>query len=147
VIWDSRFGQVSDPTRNNSFGLFTRELNTADPFVVIHTSLLRQYGYAPPFLSEGWAGYLSFAYYDMKKIIKENRNVPITKLLNTYDYLTADPTLADRTASTFVKYLIDQYGFEKFRDLYKESHDLNLAGKFEEVYAKTAADIELGWLT
>ena len=147
VIWDSRFGQVSDPTRNNSFGLFTRELNTADPFVVIHTSLLRQYGYAPPFLSEGWAGYLSFAYYDMKKIIKENQNVPITKLLNTYDYLTADPTLADRTASTFVKYLIDQYGFEKFRDLYKESHDLNLAEKFEEVYAKTVADIELGWLT
>lgn len=147
VIWDSRFGQISDPTRNNSFGLFTRELNTADPFVIIHTSLLRQYGYAPPFLSEGWAGYLSFAYYDMKKIIKENQNVPITKLLNTYDYLNASPTLADRTASTFVKYLIDNYGFDKFRDLYEESHDLNLAEKFEEVYTKTAADVELEWLT
>ncbi len=147
VIWDSRFGQVADPTRNNSFGLYARGLNSADPFVVIHTSILRQFGYAPPFLSEGWAGYLSFALYDMKKIVKENKNVPITKLLNTSDYLQAPPTLADRTASTFVKFLIDQYGYDKFRKLYKESHDLNLADKFTEIYGKIAADIELEWLT
>ena len=125
VIWDSRFGQMSDPTRNNSFGLFTRGLNSADPFVVLHTSILRQFGYAPPFLSEGWAGYLSFAFYDMKNIVKENKNVPVTYLLNTYNYLQASPTLADRTASSFVKFLIDQYGFDKFRKLYEISDDLN----------------------
>jgi len=147
VIWDSRFGQVADPTRNNSFGLFARGLNSADPFVVIHTSLLRQYGYAPPFLSEGWAGYLSFAFYDMKKIVKENKNIPVTKLLSTHDYLQAPPTLADRTASTFVKFLIDQYGFDLFRKLYEGSHDLNMPVKFTEVYGKTTADIELEWLT
>lgn len=147
VIWDSRFGQISDPTRNNSFGLFTSGLNSADPFVVLHTSILRQYGYSPPFLSEGWAGYLSFAYYDMKNIIKENKNVPVTNLLNTNNYLQAPPTLADRTASTFVKFLIDQYGFDKFRNLYEISNDLNLPDKFTEVYGKTPADIELQWLT
>ena len=145
VIWDMRFGQMIDPTRNTSYVLYSQNTNSADPFVVMQTAILRQFGYSPPFLTEGVAGYLSFALYDMKKILAEGKAVPLGDLLDTYVYFQTAPTIADRTSSTFVKFLIDTYGIDKFQQLYKIADDLNLALQIEEVYDQPVDSLEQQW--
>jgi hypothetical protein len=147
VIWDRRFGMAIDPTRSSAYAVFTMAQNTADPFVITHAALLRNYGYAPPFLSEGLANYPSFALLDMKEIVQQERAVRLTELLDTYRYLESDPVLSDRTSATFVAFLVNQYGLARFKKLYKAAHDLNLATKTEEVYNLSIGELESLWLT
>ncbi|MFQ6008011.1 MAG: tetratricopeptide repeat protein [Candidatus Zixiibacteriota bacterium] len=145
VLWDDRFGMAVDPTSRTTYAVFNKQVNSADPFLVIHTALLRTFGYAPPFLSEGWAGYTSFAVFDMKKLLQEDRVPPLSQLLNTYQYFQTDAQVADRVAATFVKYLIDQYSITRFKTLYDSTDDLNLLDKIEKVYGKGIDVLESEW--
>ena len=146
VIWDKRFGMMVDPTRSAAFAIYNKEINTADPFLVLHASVYRNYGYAPAFISEGLASYLSYAAFEMRKIIQDGRNMPLDSLLQTYVYYESDPAVADRTSATFVKYLIDQYEFDKLLQVYRESNDLNLKQTIEDVYGKPIGELEQEWL-
>ena len=147
VIWDNRFSMVTDPIRSNLYAIYARDFNSAYPFLILHASLLRNYGYAPPFLSEGLAGYMSFANYDMKKLLASGTKVSLDNLLDTYDYLTADPTVSDRVAATFVKYLIDQYKIDDFLKVYHKADDLTIRQSLQEVYGKSVAQLEKEWRT
>ena len=146
VIWDKRFGMMVDPTRSAAFAIYNKEVNTADPFLVLHASVYRNYGYAPAFITEGLASYLSYAAFEMRKIVQDGRNIPIDSLLNTYVYFQADPTVADRTSATFVKYLVDQYKFDKLLQVYRQANDLNLQQTIEDVYGKPVGELEQEWL-
>lgn len=146
VIWDDRFGMMVDPTRNTVFAVYNKDFNSADPFLVLQASVFKNYGYAPPFLSEGLAGFLSLAEYQMKEMVAQNRNVPLDSLLDTYAYLALDPAIADLTAASLAKYLINQYYADKYLTMYKKAHDLNLRQVMTEVYGKSIAEIEAEWL-
>jgi len=147
VIWDKRFGMAVDPTRTTAHAIFNHSLNAADPFVLAHTAVLRNYGYAPPFLSEGLANYLSFALFDMKEIMAEGRDVPLEQLLDTYKYYTADPYVSDRTAATFVMFLVNEFGWTVFRQLYEAAHDLNLREQLEQQYGRSMGELAQDWRT
>lgn len=146
VIWDFRFGTAIDPTRNNGYTLYHTGLNTSDPFVLISTAILRSYGYAPKFLTDGWAGYYSMALHKMKLIKQDNKNLPLATLLTTHDYLNAKPDIAEASAATFVRYLIDQYDYSNFRNLFESTDDLNLLTQIEQVYGKNIDVLEQEWL-
>jgi tetratricopeptide (TPR) repeat protein len=146
VIWDKRFGTAFDPARNNCYTLYATGLNTTDPFVMIHSAVLRSYGYAPPFLSEGFANYFSLAIHNMKKIKKAGRHLPLADLLNTKTYLNSDATMADVSSATFVRYLIDTYSADVFKKLYAAADDLNIKAKIESTYSKSIAALEREWL-
>ncbi|RKX25462.1 MAG: hypothetical protein DRP45_05880 [Candidatus Zixiibacteriota bacterium] len=146
IIWDKRFGMMVDPTRSTAFAIYSKSFNSAHPFLAHNAAILRNYGYAPPFLAEGFSNYLSFAVYEMKMLIRDGRTVPLDSLLDTYNYLEADPVLADRMSATFVRYLIEQYKFDQFQKLYTNAHDLNLRKAIEEVYNKSIAELESEWL-
>ena len=145
VIWDRRFGMMVDPTRSNAFVLFGKEINSVDPFVLLQASIFRNYGYAPPFLSEGFANYLSFVNYDMKKIVANGNPPPLETMMNTFDYLEADPYLADRMAGSFVRFLINQYKIDVFLKLYRRADDLNLKESIEQTYDKKLPELEKDW--
>jgi len=145
VIWDRRFGMMVDPTRSNAFVLFGKDINSVDPFVLLQASIFRNYGYAPPFLSEGFANYLSFVNYDMKKIVANDNPPPLETLMNTFDYLKADPYLADRMAGSFVRFLINQYKIDIFLKLYRGADDLNLKESIEQTYEKKLPELEKDW--
>ncbi|MDH3890722.1 MAG: hypothetical protein OEV49_06525 [candidate division Zixibacteria bacterium] len=147
VIWDKRFATAVDPTRTTAHAIFTHALNSADPFVLAHTVVLRNYGYAPPFLSEGLANYLSLALFDMKEIVAQKKNLPLDDFLDTYQYYTADPYLADRTGATFVMFLVNQYGFPRFKQLYEAADDLNLRRQIERHYDASIIELENQWRT
>ena len=147
VIWDTRFGTMVDPTRNATFALLNKNVNTADPYLLMHVSVLRNYGYAPPVLVEGFAGYISLASYDMKQILKDGKQVPLDSFMRSYTFYRTDPRVADAEASTFARYLIDRYKADKFIAAYRQANDLNLKATLEAAYGKTLADLEKEWLT
>jgi tetratricopeptide (TPR) repeat protein len=146
VNWDQRFGTSADPTRSTSYCLLSKRLNTLDPFVIAHPAILRNFGYAPIFVTEGLANFLSFSAFDMKKIVAAGKTVPIRQLLNTYYYYNADAHTADRSSASFVRYLVRQYNFDKLKTVYDRADDLNLGGTIEEVYAKSIEELESEWL-
>jgi Flp pilus assembly protein TadD len=147
VLWDKRFGTVVDPTRSSAYTIYHKDINTTHPFVVLYASLLKNYGYSPPFLAEGFAGYLSDAPLVIKKLRDAGKLLPLDSLLDTYAYLQADPEVADRMAATFVRYLIEQYRADKFLDTYRTAHDLNIRETLTEHYGTSVAELEQEWLT
>jgi Flp pilus assembly protein TadD len=146
VIWDDRFGMMVDPTRNTAFALYSTSYNAADPYLMMYISLARHYGYAPQFLMEGFAGYLSLANFDMKEIVAQKNNVPLASLLSTRTYLTTEPQIADRMSASFVRFLIDQEKIDQFLRLYRAADDLNLLATMEQTYGATIAQLEAQWL-
>ena len=145
VIWDKRFGMSVDPTRNNAFAIYDKNFNSADPFIVTYTSVLRNFGYSPAFISEGLANYFSFSLHDMKQILKEDSAFSLQPMLETYTYFTTNPVTADRTSTSFVKFLINTYNLDHLLKLYKAADDLNLRDKIEEIYEKPFTQLEAEW--
>ncbi len=146
VIWDKRFGTSVDPTRSTAFAVYNKDFITVDPFIINYTAALKTYGYSSPFLSEGLANYFSFAIFDMKKILKEKKNLPLKGMLETYAYYQTDAQITDKTSATFVRFLIDTYSLHNFLELYKKADDINLATTLEDTYKKSVAELEQEWL-
>jgi tetratricopeptide (TPR) repeat protein len=146
VIWDDRFAMMIDPVRSTMFAVYAKEFNSVYPFLIAQAAVYHNYGYAPPFLADGFANYSSFAIYDMKKLKAEGGLIPLDSLLDTYAYYQTDPHLSDRMSATFVRYLVDQYRLATFLDLYRKSDDLNLRTQIEETYGKKINQLEAEWL-
>jgi tetratricopeptide (TPR) repeat protein len=149
VIWDERFGQVIDPTRNAAYVLFSTRTNTADPFVLMALAAYRQYGYAPAFLVDGFANIGSAALDDLKSAASANQGISVASLLDSYAYLSSDPRKSDMVSAGFVKYLISRYSLDRFLSLYSAADDLNLRASIESTYGKSIGDLDRefsGWV-
>ncbi|MGE7674308.1 hypothetical protein ACQKMV_12100 [Lysinibacillus sp. NPDC094403] len=115
------------------------------------------------FTQEGFATYMedkygkneSYSHKLMKYYIDSNKFIPISKLI---DPNQADsyfrPALKNQKeytlqwmsyihSASFITYLIDTYGLEKFEQLYNED---DLAKKVEELYGKNISEIENDWV-
>ncbi|MFQ5498926.1 MAG: tetratricopeptide repeat protein [Candidatus Zixiibacteriota bacterium] len=147
VIWDKRFGVAVDPVRSTVYTIYTKEFNSCDPVTVNLVATMRLLGYAPPFLAEGVAAVRSPAISEMKRILDENKAVPISVLLDSYTYMNTDARLAEASAASFARFLIDRFGFDRFRQLYQAADDLNVQQKIEELYESDIALLENEWLT
>ena len=120
-------------------------------------------GSAGFFTQEGFATYMSEKYGEnesyihklMKDFIDANKNIPINKLIDlNQDDAYFRPALTNQEGYTlqwmsyihsasFITYLIDTYGLEKFEQIYNEE---DLAKKIEEIYGKNISEIENDWL-
>ncbi|MGY3188877.1 peptidase MA family metallohydrolase [Lysinibacillus sp. TE18511] len=118
------------------------------------------YGYFTP---EGFATYMeekygkinSYSHQFMKSFIDTNKLIPIRNLIDpNQDDSYFRPDLTSQTGDTlmwmsyihsasFIKYLIDTYGLEKFEKIYNEK---NIGEKIEEVYGKSISEIENDWI-
>ncbi|MGE7951253.1 peptidase MA family metallohydrolase [Lysinibacillus xylanilyticus] len=118
------------------------------------------YGY---FTQEGFATYMedkygkinSYSHQFVKSFIDTNKLIPIHNLIDpNQEDSYFRPDLTSQTGDTlmwmsymhsasFVKYLIDTYGLEKFEKIYNKK---NVAKKIEEVYGKNISEIENDWI-
>ena len=146
IIWDDRFGMMVDPVRSTMFSIYSQEYNSTYPFLISQAATYHNYGYAPAFVSEGLANYLSFAVFDMKHLRTEGNLPKLSSLLDTYTYMQTAPRQADRISGTFVRFLIDQYGIGAFLNWYRASDDLNQKSTLESNYGKTVDALEAEWL-
>ncbi len=145
IHWDRRFGFAVDPGRSRAFAIYNHGYSSAEAVLTNITRLLREWGYAPPFLVEGMAGYFEFVNYEAKKAAQEDGLLHIADLLTGKKYYQADPLAAELTAASFVKYLSDEYGLAKFQQFYEESDDLTISLMFPAIYGKTLDSLEMGW--
>ena len=146
VNWDKRFGYALDPGRANIYTIYSHDFISTDAILPNMLRLLQLWGYAPPFLVEGIAGFFNFTQYHIKKL-KENAEIPpIKDILTTSGYYSADPMAAENAAASFTKYLMNVYGISKLQTLYKQSDDLTLLKNIENIYGKSLEQIESDWL-
>lgn len=112
---------------------------------------------------EGFAGYMENRYGKqkipvhkvMKYLVNSHKNIPLYKLIdeNSDDSLFRPLVINMESfaiqwisyihANSFVTYLIDTYGVNKFEKIYNQDH---LDIKLEEVYGKNKDKLEKEWL-
>ena len=117
------------------------------------------------FTQEGFASYMENTYgrnkIDFHKYIKyyldSNKLIPISKLIDlnqdnayfrpsNYNKSIESNILMNMSynhAASFVSYLIDTYGLDKFEQIYNEK---DLAKKIEEVYGRNLNELEKDWI-
>jgi len=145
VAWDKRFGYGIDPGRSTVHTIYNHDFTSVDVILPNMLILYRLYGYAPPFMVEGLAGYFDYVAYRVKKLDKESGLLSIKELLTTSGYKKADPVAAEICASSFTKYLTDNYGIGKYMDWYERADDLTIPAALEEVFGKPLDSLEAGW--
>jgi tetratricopeptide (TPR) repeat protein len=145
VVWDTRMGYAIDPPRSNCFTLYSHDYNTVDPFPAYLTRLYRSLGYAPPLLVEGMAGYFEFPHYYAQKLRRATQLPPLTHLVTSVDYYSLPGVTNAVAAASFVKYLIDAYGGNRFLQLYQLATDRTFTDSFVKVYGKNPAEVEKDW--
>lgn len=143
--WDERMGYAIDPARANCYGIFSHEHNTIDPFPAYLVRIYRFLGYSPPLLAEGMAAYFEYPHFYAKNLYRDDALPPLSLMIRSNDYFNLPGIDNVSAASSFVKYLLDSYGYGQFSRLYRESTDLNLSAKLEEVYQKSPETLEREW--
>lgn len=146
IDWDKRFGYGIDPGRSALYTIYNHDFKSVDAILPNMLKLLRLWGYAPPFIVEGLAGYFDFTTYNIKKLKDEGGVLKINNLLTTRGYYSADPFAAENCAASFIKYLADIYGIGKVKKWYSRADDLTILKSFEEVYELPLDSLENEWL-
>ena len=145
VIWDKRMGFAIDPPRANVFALYTHQNNTIDAVPAYLVRIYRYMGYAPPLLAEGMAGYFEFPHFHAQELQRTDQLSPPSAILKSVDYYRLPALQGITAASSFVKFLIDTYGWGRFMQFYQEATDLNLTDKFEQFYNLPLDSLEQQW--
>jgi tetratricopeptide (TPR) repeat protein len=113
---------------------------------LLMTACYRVWGYAPPLLASGFAGYPDFSDYDVKNDHAAGHRIPLDSLARTLDYKRYDRQVADHHAESFVAWLINTYGTPRFKDVYERATDLSIHRAIWSVYGHTLAELEKQWL-
>lgn len=145
VTWDSRMGYAIDPPRSNCFVLYSHDHNTVDPIPGYLVRIYRYMGYAPPLLAEGMASYFEFPHYYARDLRRSDQLPPLAGLLKSVDYYGLPEQTNITAAASFVKFLVDTQGWNRFNQLYQKSTDLNIADQFPAIYSKTLDELEKEW--
>lgn len=144
INWDDRFGYMIDPGRSRAFAIYNHDFSSAEAVLTNIVRLMRSWGYAPPFLVEGLAGYFEFINFRTKNASPEQLLHP-GDILSGENYYAADPIAAEITASSFIKFLADSYGIDKVHKLYEASDDLTLPLQIKPIYEKSLDTLEAEW--
>ncbi len=104
---------------------------------------------------EGLAQYMedSFMNKDLhlasKELLNENKLYPIQWLCDNNNWQNVEPTIIYPQVGSFIRFLIEQYGKDKFKEVYQNisrNHDMfkNLF-EIERVYSKDISQLEKEW--
>jgi tetratricopeptide (TPR) repeat protein len=146
VVWDSRFDMGLDPVKNKIYVIYNLYQRSLDSPSVGFLLFYRLWGYAPPLLAEGVGGYFSLSHHFTQKLIKNKKFIPLQNLKVTLNYRNQPQPQAFVEACSFVRFLIKEYGLDKFKDFYQQATDLTFDQVLEKVYGKSLSTLENEWL-
>lgn len=147
VIWDRRFDIGLDPVKNKTYVIYNLYERTLDSPNVGFLLFYRLWGYAPPLVAEGVGGYFTFSHYFTKKLIKNNKFIPLENLKVSLEYRNQPQPAAFYEACSFIRFLIKEYSLDKFKNFYQEVTDLTFDQVLEKVYGKNLSTLEKEWLS
>lgn len=100
------------------------------------------------FLSEGLACYLDQSGKDYHAVshnlLNQNQLIPLDKIIDLNDFRKYDPKITYPQATSFMKFLIENYGWERFKTLWLVRK--NLKEEFQKIYHKNFEEVEYDWL-
>jgi len=147
VVWDSRFDMSLDPVKNKTYVIYNLYERSLDSPNVGFLLFYRLWGYAPPLLAEGIGGYFSLSHHFTKKLIKDDKFIPLENLKISLDYRSQPQKAAFVEASSFVRFLVHEYNLDKFKNFYQQATDLTFDETVMKVYGKDLATLEDEWLS
>jgi tetratricopeptide (TPR) repeat protein len=147
VVWDPRFDAGLDPVKNKTYVIYNLYERSLDSPNVGFLLFYRIWGYAPPLLAEGIGGYFSLSHHFAKKLIKNNKFIPLGNLIVTMDYRNQPQPAAFVEACSFVRFLVDEYDIDRFKSLYQQATDLSFNQVLPKVYGKDLSTLEKEWLS
>ncbi|MFA5033037.1 MAG: hypothetical protein WC614_08460 [bacterium] len=81
--------------------------------------------------------------------ILKDKEISIRDLTDNKTFYQIGDTITYPLAGSFVKYLLDEYGIEKFKFIYKYAHPAQIYSQlnliFKKTYGKTIDELEKGW--
>lgn len=147
VIWDDRFDTGLDPVKNKTYVIYNLYDRSLDSPNVGFLMFYRLWGYAPSLLAEGIGGYFSLSHHFTKKLIKNNKFIPLENLTVSLDYRNQPQPAGFVEACSFVRFLIGEYNLDKFKNFYQQVTDLTFDETLMKVYGKNLATLENEWLS
>jgi tetratricopeptide (TPR) repeat protein len=147
VVWDSRFDIGLDPTKNKIYVIYDLFEKSLDSPGVGFLLFYRLWGYAPPMLAEGIGNYFSLSHHFTKKLIATKKWIPLKELETTKDYRKQPKDVAFWESCSFVRFLMQSYKLDKFKQVYAKATDLTLEQAIEDVYQKALSALEKEWLS
>lgn len=120
------------------------------PYIVV-----QQLGSSIPLFSEGIAVHLAGAWAGQdvhivaRSLAQEDRLLPIGQLLERSSFRSFAQDTTYPQAGSFVRYLIDLSGIEKFKQLYPVGPNegtLAIAARFQSIYGLSLTDAESAWV-
>jgi len=145
VHWDDRFGYAIDPGRASIYTLYGHKFISCDAILTNMMKLLRLWGYSPPLIVEGLAGYFEFTPYETKILAQEGRLPDLHDLLTTAGYYATDPQAAELAAASFIRFLADSHGINKVRQWYEQADDLTIARSFTTIFEMSLDSVQSEW--
>ena len=99
-------------------------------------------------LSEGLACYLDQSdknYHSItKELLNANNLIPLGEIIDVNDFNAKDPKITYPQSASFVKFLIENYGLDKFKELWVIRK--NLKEEFQKIYQQEFNEVEKEWL-
>lgn len=130
-------------------------LHYRDRHEIIHV-LMEQMGNSLPFFAEGIAVYLAGPWNNKNihanavELANEGRLVSIQSLLERRGFLSQPMEATYPQAGSFVGFLIERFGIEKFKKFYPLSEPYetywDTISRFKSVYGETVEELEDRWL-
>jgi hypothetical protein len=126
-----------------------------DDHEIIHI-ITKPYGVLPFALSEGTAFYLMEDYNGRpvlqiaQELLKEDKLPTLVPIIDGGTMRRMDPNIVAPAAASFIGYLLEMWGPEKFLDLHREANATSAAPEFgrafEKVYGVAPEKAEAEWL-
>jgi len=79
-----------------------------------------------------------------KKFLDDNKLPTINEMVNNWDSFSGLITYP--VSGSFVSYLIDEYGIEKFKEILVEAKKYNFNSKCQKIYNKELNELEQEWI-
>ena len=147
VTWDDRFDMGLDPVKNKTYVIYNLYERSLDSPNVGFLLFYRIWGYAPPLLAEGIGGYFSLSHHFTKKLIEEDKFIPLENLKLTKDYRNQPQPAAFAEACSFMRFLVNTYNLDQFKSFYQQVTDLTFDQVLERIYGKSLSTLEKEWLS
>jgi hypothetical protein len=126
--------------------IFNEKINASGSHELMHVMAIRAWGGKPKtWINEGFATYSDDIWYgyklhDLNKyLLQEKKLIPLEKLIENFRGYADMVTYPQ--AGSFVKYLYEQYGVEKVKDLWKSGAVKDV----KRVLGKDVATLEKEW--
>jgi tetratricopeptide (TPR) repeat protein len=146
ISWMPNRDWAIHPTTFKAYGVFNRDNKSVAGVPVNLNYFYRYLGYAPMCLAEGAARAFEYDHYYAKKLKWRDQLPRPSEWWTNIKYKSYPDSGLYIAAGSFVQYILQQHGVQKWFQLYGIANDFNADSAFTGVYGTSFRKLEEEWL-